>query len=105
MDLKKLETDMTREGLTLLGFIWLGGAIFIIGSFCTPDSGIVQAAGLFTAIFGYPLYLFVRLLIFIARKDKPKGAAVSKSNDPTYDILHTVEEIAEAKKKNQGGEG
>jgi membrane-bound ClpP family serine protease len=105
MDLGKLETDMTREGLILLGFIWLGGVIFIIGSFRTPDSGIVQAAGIFTAIFGYPLYLFVRLVIFVVRKNKPKGTTASKAKDPTYEILHTVEEIARAKKKHQGGGG
>jgi hypothetical protein len=103
MDLQKLETDMTREGLILLGFIWLGGVIFIIGSFRTPDSGLVQAIGLFTSVFGYPSYLFVRLVIFIVEKIRPKREDVLKSKDPTYDILHTVEEIARAKKESQGG--
>jgi hypothetical protein len=104
MDVRKLETDMTREGLILIGFIWLGGVIFIIGNFRTPDSGLVQAAGLFTAVFGYPLYLFVRLVVFIAGRYMPKRGEALKSPDPTYEILNKVEEIAKAKKSRGGGE-
>jgi len=75
----KIKKIIIREGLILLGFILLAIVRMFIGGKFIDGRGhyerigeVIFNNGFYILIFGYPLYLFIRIALWLSKKGTNK---------------------------------